>query len=588
MSLRLLLIEDDPISQEVIRSLLVGQGHLVEVAADGFGALEKLASASFDAALVDYHLPEMDGFALGRLIRDERRCQGRPPVLIGLTADRNGLAARRGSDAVFRAILPKPVEPAELFATLDRLLSPVEAPVVPPVVVGEAGAASPTLLWRGHGLPHAPRAFVAPAPLPDQAEALSLCFDLAPSAEAEIVLLIERHGIGQALAAARPGTGKALPIVGVSRDLADLCDLIFDVGDPEAWSCLAACLGAVPMTEAPAAPMPVPVLAREAPVEAAVPADELSVTELATMLRDGVSRPLDAAAAALDTADAESARESLWAARRALGIVTGCLAGTERGRGTAVFEPRLVVGRAMERVGAAAHASGLSIGLRVDPATPRQVDADASLFEELVSVLLDDACARWRQGTVTLYVGFSGEVNRLAARLVVDSAERGGEGHELLARLAELRTGLFRSSVALAGGEVLRREPPDVLPGGFALPALEVDAAGSPEPGDGVECAVVPVDDDKRDALSGAIGAAAVKRLSLHLLADVERLSETELPGRLSRLAELAACAAMLGMTELSELCGRAEAAPEADAVAAIRSGVVRARGALCLEEAAA
>lgn len=179
-------------------------------------------------------------------------------------------------------------------------------------------------------------------------------------------------------------------------------------------------------------------------------------------------------------------------------------------------------------------------------------------------------------------------MNRLAARLVVDSAERGGEGHELLARLAELRAGLFRSSVALVGGEVLRREPLDVLPGGFALPALEVDAAGSPEPGDGVECAVVPVDDDKRDALSGAIGAAAVERLSLHLLADVERLSETELPGRLSRLAELAACAAMLGMTELSELCGRAEAAPEADAVAAIRSGVVRARGALCREEAAA
>lgn len=322
MSLRLLLIEDDPISQEVIRSLLVGRGHRVEVAADGFGALEKLASASFDAALVDYHLPEMDGFALGRLIRDERRGQGRPPVLIGLTADRNGLAARRGSDAVFRAILPKPVEPAELFATLDRLLSPVEAPVVPPVVVGEAGAASPTLLWGGHGLPHAPRAFVAPAPLPDQVEALSLCFDLAPSAEAEIVLLIERHGIGQALAAARPGTGKALPIVGVSRDLADLCDLIFDVGDPEAWSCLAARLGAVPMTEAPAEPMPLPVLAREAPVEAAVAADELSVAELATMLRDGVSRPLDAAAAALDTADAESARESLRAARRALGIVT--------------------------------------------------------------------------------------------------------------------------------------------------------------------------------------------------------------------------------------------------------------------------
>ena len=118
MSRRILLIEDDPISQDVIRSLLVGQGHDVDVVADGFSALERARAARYDAALIDYHLPEMDGYALGRLLCEQKPAEGPAPVLIGLTADRNGLAARRGSDAVFRAILSKPIKPADLLRIL--------------------------------------------------------------------------------------------------------------------------------------------------------------------------------------------------------------------------------------------------------------------------------------------------------------------------------------------------------------------------------------------------------------------------------------------------------------------------------------
>ena len=577
MPFRLLLIEDDPISQEVIRSLLAGQGHAVEVASDGFGALEKLGANRFDAALVDYHLPEMDGFALGRLILDERRSQGTPPVLIGLTADRNGLAARRGSDAVFRAILPKPVDPAELFATLARVLEearPAAGPAAP--------AASPAsaALWSRHGLPRAPRAFVVPAPLPDQASALALCFDLVPAAEADMVLLIERHGIKQALHAGRPATGPTLPIVGISADIADVCDTVFKVGEIDSWSSLARRLGAgreastvvaVPSggaaisaetgrsTEYEARP---PLAA-----QASASSPDPSPAGFQAMPVEGTDLPIAAADAPMPDGDEQACARNLRAARRALNALTACLSDDEgsepaaSAQDTALMEPRRLVEALIGRAGASARMHRMSIGLRVDARLPETLNGDAALFGELVSAMLDEAIWRWEGGEILLHLGLSPSMDRITVRLVTAGGKPRDGVPDVLQHLGRLRAALFRHSVAIGGGELPPGEPEGGIPGEFALPArcdTYLASSATSQASAGSPCAI---DQARHGALMDTIGAATVERLSRHLLADVERAAAVDDSDRWWRLMELSSCAAMLGFDELAAICARPQAA---------------------------
>src|SRR4051812_7072065 len=63
-----------------------------------------LKRQAYDLALVDYHLPELDGYASARLMREV--AHGGPVLkLVAFTADRDGLMARSGAEAVFDAIL---------------------------------------------------------------------------------------------------------------------------------------------------------------------------------------------------------------------------------------------------------------------------------------------------------------------------------------------------------------------------------------------------------------------------------------------------------------------------------------------------
>lgn len=577
MSFRLLLIEDDPISQEVIRSLLAGQGHAVEVASDGFGALEKLGVTRFDAALVDYHLPEMDGFALGRLILAERRSQGAPPVLIGLTADRNGLAARRGSDAVFRAILPKPVDPAELFATLARLLG--EARSMAGVAAPSAPAVS-TALWSRFGLSRAPRAFVAPEPLPDQVSALSLCFDLVPAAEAEMVLLMERHGMKQALHSARSAPGAPWPIVGISADIADVCDTVFKVSDIDSWSWLAGRLGA--SQEVPTA---VAVLSeggsnsaevcrpagRDEQSRPAAPGRasslDLPQAEFRARSTGNASLPIPAADAPSSGRDEPAGAENLRAARRALNVLTACLSDDREAepaasaRDAMLMEPRRLVATLVEQARASTRVRGLSIGLHVDTRLPDHVNGDAALFGELVSVMLDEAIRRWEEGEISLHLDVSPRVDRISVRLAtVGNRPRGGVS-EVFQQLSRTRAALFRHSVEIGGGELPAGMSEGELPSEFTLPVrcdarLEPSATSSTSASE--PCAI---DQTKRGALMDNIGAATVERLSRHLLADVERAAAIDGSDRWWRLTELSSCAAMLGFDELAAICARPQAA---------------------------
>lgn len=83
----LLLVEDNPINQQLARELLEQEGAQVRVAANGkiaLALLDELGLDYFDAALVDLQMPEMDGYETSERIR--ARPDGAHLPLIAMTA----------------------------------------------------------------------------------------------------------------------------------------------------------------------------------------------------------------------------------------------------------------------------------------------------------------------------------------------------------------------------------------------------------------------------------------------------------------------------------------------------------------------
>ncbi|TFZ04746.1 response regulator [Ramlibacter rhizophilus] len=139
--LRILVAEDNENNQIVTRDLLLAQGALVEIAVDGLDTLTSIvANGQYDAILMDWQMPNMDGLEATREIRQIVGFQEIP--IIALTA--NASAADRAAcmAAGMNAHLSKPVDAGELVATLLRFTrpgSPVEVATRRP----GAGAVAP-------------------------------------------------------------------------------------------------------------------------------------------------------------------------------------------------------------------------------------------------------------------------------------------------------------------------------------------------------------------------------------------------------------------------------------------------------------
>ncbi|MCA1904067.1 MAG: PAS domain S-box protein [Cyanobacteria bacterium KgW148] len=83
-SLRVLLVEDNPVNQKVAKRLLQKLGYEPGVAVNGIEALTLLEACPYDVILMDVQMPEMDGLTATQKIRTEHRHQ---PYIIAMTAN---------------------------------------------------------------------------------------------------------------------------------------------------------------------------------------------------------------------------------------------------------------------------------------------------------------------------------------------------------------------------------------------------------------------------------------------------------------------------------------------------------------------
>ena len=66
---RILVVDDEEVIVDLLTAILTDQGFEVDFALDAAGALEKVRESIFDAAILDFNLPDMNGVMLHREIR---------------------------------------------------------------------------------------------------------------------------------------------------------------------------------------------------------------------------------------------------------------------------------------------------------------------------------------------------------------------------------------------------------------------------------------------------------------------------------------------------------------------------------------
>jgi len=133
----ILLVEDEPVSQEVARSMLEDAGLAVDLAEDGEQAVKKARSARYALILMDMQMPGMNGVEAARAIRNLPGYATTP--IVAMTANAFDEDRRMCLEAGMNDHIAKPVQPEKLFASVLNWLEQGKAQAAP---LGPEAAAS--------------------------------------------------------------------------------------------------------------------------------------------------------------------------------------------------------------------------------------------------------------------------------------------------------------------------------------------------------------------------------------------------------------------------------------------------------------
>jgi PAS domain S-box-containing protein len=124
--IRILLVEDNEVNQQVATELLETTGASVRIANHGGEAVRILTEGEqpppFDIVFMDLQMPEVDGFTATKLLRAQPQLHGLP--IIAMTAHALVEERQRCLDAGMNDHVSKPIDPDALFATLNRWTKP--------------------------------------------------------------------------------------------------------------------------------------------------------------------------------------------------------------------------------------------------------------------------------------------------------------------------------------------------------------------------------------------------------------------------------------------------------------------------------
>lgn len=136
--LKILLVEDNAVNQLVACGLLEKLGHSVTAVDDGVSALDEVTNQTFDIALVDINLPDINGVELSQQLRKLAACQGHklPTIAVSAQVFKEEMASYL--EAGFDGVIAKPVQMKTLRPMLARVVGSERWPE--PMLAGEPQA----------------------------------------------------------------------------------------------------------------------------------------------------------------------------------------------------------------------------------------------------------------------------------------------------------------------------------------------------------------------------------------------------------------------------------------------------------------
>lgn len=120
---KILVVEDDDVTRELMRMALERKGYIVLTAEDGLRGYDAAVSVHPDLIITDVNMPAADGVHLVRRVRDTPDIAATPIIVTtGYGTGNASLTLSQGATAYE----PKPLDPQSFLATIEHLLSASE------------------------------------------------------------------------------------------------------------------------------------------------------------------------------------------------------------------------------------------------------------------------------------------------------------------------------------------------------------------------------------------------------------------------------------------------------------------------------
>ena len=149
---RVLVAEDNPMNQTIARKLLERVGCRVTIVENGRETLARVADDRFDLLLLDCQMPDIDGYAVARRIREEEIVSGRPRLpILAVTADAAPGTRGRCREAGMDDYLAKPLDYALFLEKLEERLGAFLTDPPPPAPFFDEGTLEKLRAIDGEG-----------------------------------------------------------------------------------------------------------------------------------------------------------------------------------------------------------------------------------------------------------------------------------------------------------------------------------------------------------------------------------------------------------------------------------------------------
>ncbi|MCA9070934.1 MAG: response regulator, partial [Planctomycetaceae bacterium] len=117
--LKILIAEDTPANQKVIRAILEKRGHSVQIANNGREAVDYVKQSEFDVVLMDVQMPTMDGLQATQMIRQLADSEQAEIPIVAMTAHARREDRRKCLASGMDAYIAKPIDAGKLIQLIE-------------------------------------------------------------------------------------------------------------------------------------------------------------------------------------------------------------------------------------------------------------------------------------------------------------------------------------------------------------------------------------------------------------------------------------------------------------------------------------